>query len=147
MQDLFIRQFQHRCSHLYIYSQCMSYFIECCVLMIVQIICFCCLKTESEIQNIFNSVLLLCVYIESETPICVSNLNTEAILLSYYGKRKQVTKMKFLVKILSKMCLSLALTSMEYHDVLPNISLSRMSVYAQNLAWKKSTLGKIQKHQ
>ena len=45
------------------------------------------------------------------------------------------------------MRLSFALTSMEYHDVLPNISLSRMSVYAQNLAWKKSTLGKIRKHQ
>ena len=28
------------------------------------------------------------------------------------------------------MCLSFALMSMEYHDVLPNISLSRMSIYA-----------------
>ena len=37
------------------------------------------------------------------------------------------------------MCLSIPLTSMEYHDVLPNISLSRMS--AQNLAWTKSALG------
>ena len=26
---------------------------------------------------------------------------------------------------------------MKYHDVLPIISLSRMSVYAYNLAWKK----------
>ena len=43
----------------------------------------------------------------------------------------------------AKMCLSFPLTSMEYHDVLPNIPLSRMSVGAQNLAWKKSTLGKI----
>ena len=32
---------------------------------------------------------------------------------------------------------------MEYHDVLPNISLSRMSVGALDLAWKKSTLGKL----
>ena len=31
---------------------------------------------------------------------------------------------------------------MEYHDVLPNISLSRISVYARNLDWKKSTLEK-----
>ena len=31
---------------------------------------------------------------------------------------------------------------MEYHDVLPNISLCRMSVRAYDLAWKKSTLGK-----
>ena len=36
---------------------------------------------------------------------------------------------------------------MEYHDVLPNISLKRMSVYANNLAWKRSTLGKIQYRQ
>ena len=29
---------------------------------------------------------------------------------------------------------------MGYYDVLPIISLSRMSFYVQNLAWKKSTL-------
>ena len=47
----------------------------------------------------------------------------------------------------SNMCLSFLLISMKYHDVFPNISLSRMSVYAHNLARKKSTLGTIWKHQ
>ena len=41
---------------------------------------------------------------------------------------------------------SVSLTSIEYQDVLPNISLSRMSVCAQNLDWQKGTLGKIWKH-
>ena len=41
------------------------------------------------------------------------------------------------------MCLSFALMIMEYHDVLHNISLSRMSVYGSNWAGKKSTLGNI----
>ena len=37
------------------------------------------------------------------------------------------------------MCLSFTLTSMEYHDVISYISLSRMSVSAWNLAWKNSS--------
>ena len=54
-------------------------------------------------------------------------------ILPYFGKRKQVTKVTFVVKKKkkkkkSKMRLPFPLTSMENLDVLPNISLSRMSV-------------------
>ena len=62
------------------------------------------------------------------------------IILPYFGKRKQVTKVTFLVK---EQNVSVISTGVNYYDVLPNISLSRMSVYAYNLAWKKSTAGKI----
>ena len=49
-------------------------------------------------------------------------------ILPYFGKRKQVTKVTFLVKEQNVSVIST--DAMEYHDVLPNISLNRMSVYA-----------------
>ena len=46
--------------------------------------------------------------------------------------------------IVKEECVSvIPLMSMEYHDILPNTSLSMMSVYASNLNGKKNTLGKI----
>ena len=56
-----------------------------------------------------------------------------------------MTKVTFLVK--AQNVSVLMSMEFEYHDVLPNISLSWMSVYALYMAWKKSTLGKMQKHQ
>ena len=44
----------------------------------------------------------------------------------------------------SKMCLLFTLKSLEYHDILPNISLiAWMSVSARNMTWKKSMLCKL----
>ena len=43
-------------------------------------------------------------------------------MLPYFGKRKQVTKVTFLVKEQNVSVISTEQMSMEYHDVLPNIS-------------------------
>ena len=48
-------------------------------------------------------------------------------ILSYFGKMKQVTKVKFLAK--EQIVFVIANDVMEYHDDLPNISISRMSAY------------------
>ena len=64
------------------------------------------------------------------------------IKLPYFGKRKQVTKVKFLVKEQNVFVISTDANEISLW-ILPNISLGRMSVDAWNLAWKKSTLGKI----
>ena len=53
-----------------------------------------------------------------------------------------MTKVTFLVKDQNVSVISTDV--MEYHDVLPNIFLSRMNVYVQDLARKKSTLGKYE---
>ena len=50
------------------------------------------------------------------------------IFMPYLGKGKQVTIATFLVK--EQMYLSFPLMSLEYHDVLYDIFLSWMSVYA-----------------
>ena len=50
--------------------------------------------------------------------------------LPYFGKRKQVTIVPFLIKEYNVHVTSTDLTSMEYHDVLPNKSLRRMSIDA-----------------
>ena len=56
-----------------------------------------------------------------------------------------VTKVTFLVNQQNQSVI-VAQTSMEYHGVLPNVFLSRMSVYAYNLAWKKMKYENIMPH-
>ena len=56
-----------------------------------------------------------------------------------FGKRKQVTKLKLACKRARCDC-HVHWRPVEYYGVLSTISLSSMSVYAQNLSWKKSPL-------
>ena len=55
-----------------------------------------------------------------------------------------MTKVKFLVE---EQNVSVISTEVNGIYILPNISRSRMSVDASNLAWKKNTLGTIRKRQ
>ena len=48
------------------------------------------------------------------------NIKRMMVILTYLGKRKQETKVKFLVKKVSV----IPLTTVEYHDVLPNTPLT-----------------------
>ena len=65
-------------------------------------------------------------------PNCSVAVQTMELMYGYYTailwQKEASDKRTFLVK--EQNVSSFALTSMEYYDVLPNISLSRMSVYA-----------------
>ena len=61
-------------------------------------------------------------------------------ILPYFGNRKQVIEVKFLVNEQNVSVISIDVKGISWLSY-PYISLSRMSMYAQDLAWKKSTQG------
>ena len=69
----------------------------------------------------------------------------QTTVLPYFGKRKQVTKLTFLVKEQN-----VSFTSTDVNGIswcLTQQLLAGWVLMHKNLAWKKSTLGKIQRHQ
>ena len=109
-------------------------------------------KVSNKIFSVFcaqqhksgNIISAFSQYLRRTWSVIFRQLRTRSALsvLPYFGnwQVKQVTKVNFLVKEQNMSVIS----TVEFHDVLPNISLRAGCMHAYNLAWKKSTVGKYE---